>query len=178
MKHSLNRTRRPVTLAVLDRFLPNVERGALDSCWAWTGKTDKDGYGVFYFAGGDYRAHRVAYEAAFDTAPGNLCVCHRCDNPRCVNPDHLFLATSEENTADRHAKRRDAAGDRSGARLYPERVARGEQHGAARLTEQDVLDIRTAVDGGASYAALGRKYGVTWSTVKFVHTRRTWRHVD
>lgn len=175
MKHQPNRTRMPLTLSVMDRFLPNIDRSG--DCWLWIGKVDKDGYGVFYANGGDFRAHRVAYEFAFDVAPENQCVCHRCDNPQCVRPEHLFLGTNQENTADRHAKGRSAVGDRTCARMYPERLARGERSGSAKLTETDVRAIRAALEHGASYAALGRQYGVTWSAIKWIHIGRTWRHL-
>ena len=161
MKHTPNRTRRPLTLAVMDRFLPNVDRSG--ACWLWTGKRDVDGYGVFYFDGGDYRAHRVAYEFAFDQAPGSKCVCHRCDNPSCVRPDHLFLGTSEENTADRNAKGRQARG-----RSVPQ----------SKLSDTQVIEIRRALSTGAKQVAIARAYGVSQALISSIKCGIAWRHVE
>lgn len=142
--------------------MPNVVRGAADACWPWSGKTDQNGYGVFYLGGGDYRAPRFAYEVAFDTALGDRFVCHRCDNPRCVNPAHLFLGTSQENTADRQAKGRHA---------------RGERQGKAKLTDASVREIRRALSEGATQTAVARRFGVTQATIGYVKQRKIWGHV-
>jgi hypothetical protein len=150
----------PLTLSVMDRFLPNIDRSG--DCWLWLGKVDKDGYGVFYANGGDFRAHRVAYEFAFDVAPGDHFVCHRCDNPKCVRPEHLFLGTSQENTADRHAKRRDA---------------RGHRVGVAKLTHDDVVQIKAALRAGETQCDLAKRFGVRQTNISMIATGQTWRHV-
>lgn len=170
------RTRKPITTAIASRFLSQVDRSG--ECWLWTGKQDKDGYGVLYADRGDFRAHRIAYELANDVSPGDLFVCHRCDNPRCVRPEHLFLGTSQENTADRNAKGRQAHGDRTGARLYPHRVPRGERHGAARLTASDVKEIRSLSADGVLQAELMKKFGVSQGAISHIVTRKCWRHVE
>lgn len=105
----------------------------------------------------------------FGESPGNLFVCHHCDNPPCVNPAHLFLGTPAQNSADMARKGR-APGPR------PENV-RGEKSGHAKLTEAAVRDIRNRVGRGDSYASLGREYGVTPVNIRYVVNRRTWKHV-
>ena len=154
------------------RFWSKVIRQENDRCWEWQAGKLVDGYGVFYVSKKSIKAHRIAYLLHYRENPGTFCVLHTCDNPSCCNPAHLFLGTELDNVADRHAKRRDATGDKSGrrlhperyptgdrhparlhpermyrgdnhpARLHPERVARGERQGSAKLTEEKVLEIR------------------------------------
>jgi hypothetical protein len=87
-----------------DRFWARVE--VTDSCWYWTGHTNEWGYGAIQIKGQRYMVHRLAFELAYGVAPGDLQVCHACDTPPCVRPDHLFLGTRDDNAADRVAKHR------------------------------------------------------------------------
>lgn len=103
------------------------------SCWMWTKAKDRNGYGRFWSGTQTIRAHRAAWTLANGPiSPDNICVCHRCDNPGCVNPEHLFLGSNADNTQDMITKGRKVvvSGDRHYARLYPERVARGQKHGS------------------------------------------------
>lgn len=129
----------------IDRFWSKVDRRGDDECWLWTASTRGIGYGLFSVLYQSFGAHRIAYTITHGDIPSGLCVCHRCDVPRCVNPAHLFLGTHADNrrdcqekgrcaSGDRHGSRtrpdRIPRGDRSGARLHPERMPRGDRHGS------------------------------------------------
>jgi len=88
------------------RFEDKIERITESGCWVWMAYVDKDGYGIFRFNGKMQRAHRVSYALHIKQPPEDLLVCHSCDNPSCVNPNHLFLGTDQDNVVDRDKKGR------------------------------------------------------------------------
>ena len=143
---------------IAERSIPEPNSG----CHLWLNSSDKDGYGWAHWQGRTRKAHRLAWEAARGPIPGNLCVCHKCDNPGCVNVEHKWLGTNEENTADRVVKGRS-------------NVARGEAQYAAVLTEADVLAIRASTASGRD---LAREYKVTFQTISDVRRGRRWAHLD
>jgi hypothetical protein len=108
-------------------------------------------------------ASRISYLIHFGEVPAGMAVCHKCDNPSCTNPDHLFLGTQADNVADMERK------GRARKRGKP-----GTEHRQAKLTDQDVRDIRA---GGASDAANSIKYGVSRATIHAIRVGKTWRHV-
>lgn len=152
----------------VQRFWNKVERGGPDDCWPWTGSATPQGYG--WLRGRKRgpqriaRAHRFSYELATGADPGARWVLHRCDNPRCVNPAHLFLGTVQDNTADMMRKGRD-------------RHAVGSRHHNAKLTEARVVEARAAVGSGESVAAVARRLGVSANTLSAAVDGRQWRHV-
>lgn len=144
----------------LCRFLSMVAfPSAANGCLMWAGTRHGKGYGHFRKGTGVLKAHRASYELFCGPIPDGLLVLHRCDNPTCVNPDHLFLGTNDDNMADRQAKTRQA---------------RGERAGRARLKEAAVRDIRSSP---ASTKELAQKYSVAPETIKGVRSGRTWRHI-
>lgn len=141
-----------------DVFWGKVEK--TDTCWLWSGTRNKYGYGVFLLPGEKpVRAHRHSYALTRGPIPDGLVVMHACDNPACVNPDHLSLGTKLDNNRD--AARKD-------------RNARGERNGHAKLTAADVQHIRTS---GASRADLAFRFGVDPSTISQIIARKKWRHI-
>ena len=133
-------------------------------CWLWTGGKAKFGHGLFTMGarGRTIGAHRFAYEQAYGPIPNGLSVCHHCDTPACVRPDHLFLGTRADNSADRDTK---------------DRQAKGETVGASKLTEDDVRAIRSAPGGWGKIKVLAQCYGVNVRTITSIRHGKIWKHV-
>lgn len=158
-----------------ERFWAKVQRG--DGCWLWTANNDGR-YGLFGVSSRrTIGAHRFAWTLTRGPIPAGMQVCHRCDVPLCVNPDHLFLGTAAENIADKVAKGRQARGDSQWTRKYPDRVPRGAARLTAKLTDADVRAMRVAFAGGESMASLARRYAVSHPTAASAVRGKTWRHV-
>jgi predicted DNA-binding protein (UPF0251 family) len=118
---------------------------------------------------GQVYAHRVSWGLHNGPIPEGMWVLHRCDNPSCVNPTHLFLGTQADNVADMISKGRQAT---------PEQTAHiGEKNGRARLTPDQVRTIRTLVAGGVSETEAARRYGVGQTTVSYIVLRKSWKHI-
>lgn len=141
-------------------------------CWLWAGARQPDGYGHY----GGQMAHRISYQIHYGKIPDGMQVAHRCDVRYCVRPDHLFLATPAQNTADMIIKGR----GRNGFRGYNRRavVRRGSGHHRAKLTEKDILWIRHwYATGQATQRALAREFGVNQTTIRKIVLGMIWQHV-
>lgn len=174
----LVRPARTFALTVADRFARKYDVDAASGCWIWRGRQ----YGSFNMGGRVDHAHRAAWTLHRGPIPDGLCVLHNCpsgDNPRCVNPDHLFLGTHRDNALDKVAKGRwgGGAGERHGSRTKPHRVARGRRVRTAKLTEDDVRRIRELRAEGASLSRLGRLFNVHPLTARKVVLGLSWTHV-
>lgn len=144
-----------------ERFWSKVDKRGPDECWLWTAHTNRDGYGRVGFDRKVMYAHRLSFEMANGPIPDGMHVLHRCDNPGCVNPSHLFFGTHLDNMRDMLAK---------GRRWLP----KGESHGGAKLTGKDVIAIR--VDP-RSHRRIAADYKVTHSAVGLIKRRVNWRHI-
>jgi hypothetical protein len=140
------------------------------TCWLWTGARS-GGYGTFSVGGRMRKAHRVAWERHNGrSVPPGLCVLHKCDNPPCVNPEHLSVGTVRENNADRASKGR-SRGVFQADETHPARQRRGERHWCAKLSASAVIEIRTARSLGESTVALAQRFNVTHGTISRVARR-------
>lgn len=156
---------RRVVVVFEERFWAKVQRKSQEMCWEWVGHRHYKGYGMFKGMGGKLeKAHRVSYEMRHGRVPGDMHVLHRCDNPPCVNPDHLWAGTNAENVADREAKGR-------GGRLQ------GSLHWAAKLTEEQVIMMRRLHAEGAKQKDIVARFGVDKSRVSAIINRKIWRHI-
>lgn len=115
-----------ITEKVKERFWKRVEKTG--GCWLWTGSCFPNGYGQFSLSKTSVGAHRISWLIHNGDIPTGIFVCHHCDNPICIRPDHLFLGTAQDNTRDAATKGRMAKGDRHGTHTHPERVTRGDSH--------------------------------------------------
>jgi hypothetical protein len=151
-----------------ERFWAKVDRRGPDDCWEWTGTKTRKGYGQIRVAGHNMQAHRVSYELNVGPITAGLFACHRCDNPPCVNPGHLFLGTAADNSSDMVARGRTRAGG------Y---FAKGSARSNAKLTEHDVITILERLARGDSHSTLGRRFGIAPSLISGIATGKRWRHV-
>lgn len=147
-----------------ERFWRHVEK--TDGCWLWTASLATAGYGRLNLGkAGRILAHRFSWELHTGPVPEGLFVCHHCDNPRCVNPAHLFLGTGADNSRDMVSKGRRPS-------------TQGEQNPHAKLTTEQVKEIRAARQAGQTYKALAEQYGVTMCNVRFLCLGITWRNIS
>ena len=168
-------------MSIEKRFWEKVKKLGEDDCWEWQGNRLKTGYGKFKVVveRGKYKqemAHRISFRLSKGPIPSGLIVCHTCDNPPCVNPNHLWVGTHADNSRDRDAKGR--------GRFF------GEKHGMSKLTPSDVLEIRKLYvesreryptlrgrKNGLSQREIGEMFGVSQTQIsRIIHNKR-WRSV-
>ena len=146
------------------RLWKNVRMAGGDACWEWRLYRNKGGYGNFGMPGRVIRlAHRMAYETVYGPIPSGLHVLHRCDNPGCCRPDHLFLGTPADNCNDKLAKNRGA---------------KGERISQSKLKTDDVLQIKAAYNSGReSQKALANRFGVGRDNISRIVNGKRWKHL-
>lgn len=152
-----------IGLTLEDRFWKGVPNRPEDGCWTWDGPTDDYGYGRFKHNNKNYRSHRISYEIHYGPL-NDLCVLHKCDNPSCVNPSHLWAGDRIENNADRHAKGRSA-------RRHPCR--RGEKHHRCKITADAARYVFTS---NKPSGILAKELGIDGSSIRSIRRRRSWAH--
>ena len=154
----------------MDRFWSKVDKSG--ECWLWRGARNKSGYGIFWniAAKRRERAHRVAWELTNGPIPRGRNACHRCDNPPCVRPDHLFIGSHADNAKDMWGKGR--------ARHFTGRPQGGELNYAHKLTDQGVREIRRLRAEGLLHREIAARLGVHQATVSCVLRGLTWTHVQ
>ncbi len=142
------------------RFWAKVDKSG--ECWVWTSVTDRAGYGLLGGRTPERSAHRLSYRIAYGDA-GESHVLHRCDNPPCVRPDHLFLGDDALNHADMANKGRSTW---------------GERHRNAKLNRSEVREIRRLAASGVLHREIARRFNVSRATISDIHRRRSWYHLS
>lgn len=160
------------------RFWAKVDRPSPNECWIFNGAKHNFGYGFFLVDGKSHGAHRIAFQLAYGPILDGLFVLHSCDVPACVNPLHLRLGTPADNMDDKTRRKRNnvPTGDRTGRRMYPDRYTTGSQHHWAKLTAQQVREIRERYSaGGISHSQLAKIYGVSRPAVSLIISGKTYK---
>ena len=143
----------------IERFRKNIEISFITGCWNWSGAKNDQGYGEFFckelFKGVHTRAHRVSYLIYNGEFSHKAYVCHKCDNPSCVNPDHLFLGTPFENSMDKTKKQR---------------------NGNTKVTIEQVRQIKNKFRSGVRVKEIAKEYGLSDRYVREIRSgvKRTW----
>ena len=150
-----------------EKFWPKVNVLAPDECWRWMGAIfKKSGYGQVWWGPKKLLAHRVSWVINKGPIPIGMNVCHHCDNPICVNPNHLFLGTTLDNIRDKMQKGR-------------HRCHRGESHANAKLTAVEVQEIRRLYATGEYYQKiLAKMFGVSDGHISEIVSRHVWESVE
>lgn len=144
---------------MIERFWEKVHK--TDGCWLWTASLDNHGYGQIQRSREQHpiRAHIYSYELHYGSIPAGLCVCHRCDIPACIRPDHLFLGTHTDNLKDSASKGR---------------MHRGERTGNAKLTNKEVIEIKSLLANHVPQKVIAKKFKVSHANICAINTGYSW----
>jgi len=153
-----------------DRLNSKFIKDPKTQCWNWKNDLNKDGYGRITVSGKRYYAHRFSWIVHNGEIPADLYVLHKCDNPRCVNPKHLFLGTQKDNMADKESKGRSN-------NIKNLKKITGSKNGASYITEAIVLEIRKLHSEGVNQKDLARQFGIGNATVWAIVHRHSWTHI-
>lgn len=135
-------------------------------CWEWQKYKNKLGYGYISYRGTQLKAHRTSWIVFKGPIPDGMCVLHKCDNPKCINPDHLFLGTQFENIKDMLSKNRHGHG-----------VNEGMKGANAKLSDEDVFWIRKQEYSWKNCHEIAEKFGISPFSIYRIFKRQTWKHL-
>lgn len=162
----------------IKRFAETIGASTLSAggCIEWSGGRNAYNYGRFWMNGKLIGAHRAAWIIANGSIPPGMHVLHKCDNPPCVNVEHLFLGMPKDNVADMAAKGRMAVGDRVPLHREPWRASHGSKHYKAKLSESDIVRIRERCASGESQKHVARDFNMSPSHVSHIVAGRKWKY--
>lgn len=169
--------------STVKRFWNKVDKSG--ECWTWTASKNNKGYGQLMTEPGEIfttkrpvLAHRMSWMIHFGAIPKDMEICHKCDNPQCVNPNHLFLGTHTDNMRDMIRKGKGAMNQPNVMTVCPEKRHWGERNGQAKLTASQVREIRIGFQIGYSMNELGNMYGITRHAIGRIVRRQAWAHIE
>jgi hypothetical protein len=148
----------------VERFWARVKKRGPTDCWPWLRGKNQCGYGEMMWERKPWLSHRIAYTLKVGPIPSGLWVLHRCDNPGCCNPAHLWIGTAQDNSRDRENKGRGAN-------------RKGEKHPLAKLTASDVVKIRKLAANRIPRATIAERFGIHRMYVQLIVSKRRWKHI-
>lgn len=149
-------------LSLKDRFYSKFKINEDNGCWEWMATKFPNGYGCFKLNRKSVGAHRVSYEIHNGKINKNMVICHHCDNPSCVNPEHLFVGTQKENLLDRKLKGRSVEGNKNGR---------------CKLSDKDILAIKRLLAEKIDQRDIAKSYGVAQTTISAINLNKSWSHI-
>lgn len=158
-----------ITIKLKNRFLSKYKIDLKTGCWNWVASKNKSGYGYFRFNQRTLLAHRASFIIYNGEITGGLHVLHKCDNPSCVNPEHLFLGTHSDNMNDMASK---------GRCVFQNNIMVGESHVSSKLCSGDVIEIkRLILSGSFSGYEIARKFSVSRKLIYNIQKGIAWKHI-
>ena len=154
-----------MTETIESRFWSKVNKLSPEECWPWIGAKSSWGYGNFRFRKKPWPAHRVVWVLNHGEIPKGMYICHKCDNPPCCNPDHLFMGTPKENTADMFNKG------------YNHNHLRGSNHPLARFNENEILEIKKLLHHGVKQTHIARMFNTRQSHISKIKRNEIWGYL-
>jgi hypothetical protein len=145
-----------------ERFFSRINKNTGTDCWEWLGSFFATGYGQFWFNEKNMKAHRFSYELHKGPIPDGMCILHFCDNRKCCNPDHLSLGSRAENNKDRDNKNRQA---------------KGSMVNTAKLTEEQIKEIRNKLKLGMKQKEIAKEYDINKSHIFRIKNGISWAHI-
>lgn len=145
----------------VERFWSRIPHQIEGDCWEWQGRINQDGYGQFDHNNSCSSSHRYVWKLFYGDIPDGMVICHKCDNPPCCNPAHLFLGTVWDNVRDRDLKGRQAS-------------HKGEKNGRAKLNRNQAVQIRKLRQVGLSYKELAKRFSVSIGCISHIINGRHW----